>query len=72
MLVKINKRNFLILEVDNFEDCPKNIEEATKLAEQIGLDKDKFLSDLHSNEVAKTLKQEISDANDTTIDAISQ
>lgn len=52
-----------------YENQPKNIEEATKLAEQIGLDKDKFLSDLHSNEVAKTLKQEISDANDIAIDA---
>lgn len=52
-----------------YENKPKKIEEAVKLAEQLNLDKDKFVSDLNSNKIAKSLKKEIDDANDISINA---
>lgn len=52
-----------------YENKPKKIEEAVKLAEQLNLDKDKFVSDLTSNKIAKSLKKEIDDANDISINA---
>lgn len=52
-----------------YENKPKNVEEVSKLAEQLGFDKDKFLSDLNSNKIAKSLKKEIDDANNLSINA---
>lgn len=52
-----------------YENHPKNEEEMLKLADKLKFDKDKFLSDMYSEETSKAIKDDISLAKSKGIDS---
>lgn len=52
-----------------YENQPKNMEQMLKLAEQLGFNKDKFITDLESDETAKEIETELAKSNDLDIDS---
>ena len=52
-----------------YENQPNSVENLIKLAEEIGLDKDRFISDFESNEVDRILLEQIDEAASKNIDS---
>lgn len=52
-----------------YENQPKNMDELLKLSDELGFDKDKFISDFDSEKLSKELSKELNDATELNIDA---
>ena len=64
-----NQGNYWEMSSLLYENQPKNMTDMLKLAEQLGFNKDKFVSDFNSRETSKEIEDELSKASSLLIDS---